>query len=54
MDPMSEKIACTNMVVGDVVEKESACPSQERSVDGRKSTAEERPLIVTVMGNCRV
>ena len=42
------------MVVGDVMEEESACPSQKRSVDGGKSTAEERPLLVTVMGYCRV
>ena len=42
------------MVMGDVVEEESACPSQERPVDSRKSTADERPLLVTVMNDCRV
>jgi hypothetical protein len=44
----------TNMVMGGVVEENSACPSQDRSVDGRKSTADERPLLVTVMSDCRV
>ena len=41
MNPMSVKIIGTNMVMGDVVEEESACPPQERPVDCRKSTAEE-------------
>ena len=51
----STKIVGTNMVKGDVVEGESVCPSQERLqvVDGRKSTAEERPLLVTVSGPSR-
>jgi len=31
----------TNMIMGDVVEEESACPAQEGSVDGRNGTAEE-------------
>ena len=41
MSPMSVKIAGTNVVMGDVVEEESACPPQERPVDGRKNTTEE-------------
>lgn len=51
---MSTKTVGTNMVMGDVMEEESSCPPQERSVDGRNSTAEERPLLVTVMNDCRV
>ena len=54
MNPMSAKIVGTNMVMGDIVKEESACPPQERPVDGRKSTAEERPLLVTVMNDCWV
>ena len=48
MNSLSAKMVGTNMVMGYVVEEEPACPTQERPVDGRKSTAEERPLLVTV------
>ena len=55
MNPtMSAKKVGTNMVLGDVVEGKSACPFQERSVDGRDSTADERPLLLKVINNCRV
>ena len=54
MNTVNAKIVGTNMVVGDVVEEESACPSQERPVDGGNSAAEERPLFITVMSDCRV
>ena len=51
---MGAKIVGTNVVMGDVVEEESTCPPQERPVNGRKSTAKERPLLVTVMNDCWV
>ena len=40
--------------MGDVVEKESACPSQQWPVDGRNGTAEKCPLLVSVISDCRV
>ena len=52
--PMGAEIVGTNMIMGDVMEEKSACPTQERPVDGRNSTADERPLLLTVINDCRV
>lgn len=41
----------TNVVVGDVVEEEAASPAQERPVNGRGCAAEERPLLLAVVGD---
>ena len=44
----------SNVVVADVVEEESAHPSQKRPIYGSSSAAKERPFSLPVVGDSRV
>jgi hypothetical protein len=44
----------SNVVMTDVQEEKSSHPSKQRPIDGGNGPAEESPLFLSIMWNCRV